>query len=106
MNYEAEIVDLQRRSIVSEHRIEDLEREMQSNRDVLCAIGAMNQSIDDVKTNFTTFKSDIKIDMKEMRNDIKKINTKPAEVVDRVKAAIISAVAVGIISAILTLILK
>lgn len=90
-----EITDLKRRQTVSEHRIADLESELKDIRQLTTAVVQVNDKVDRLKS-----------DMDEVKTDIKMITARPGKWWDKVISAALGAVAAGLTTAILALIIR
>jgi hypothetical protein len=77
------------------HRIDTLEAEIRDIRGLTAAMAAVNEKVDNLKS-----------DVDEIKADVKGITSRPGRWWDRLIAAIIGAVGAGIATAILALILK
>lgn len=77
------------------HRIDELTNEVKDIKDLTNAMVRMDEKVDGLEK-----------DVKDIKNDIKGITTRPGKLWDKLIAAIIGAVGAGIASAILALILK
>lgn len=77
------------------HRIDTLEAEVRDIRGLTAAMAAVNEKVDNLKS-----------DMDEIKSDVKAITDRPGQWWDKLIAAIIGAIGAGIATAILTLVLK
>lgn len=77
------------------HRIDELTNEVKDIKDLTNAMARMDEKVDGLEK-----------DVKDIKNDIKGITSRPGKLWDRLIAAIIGAVGAGIASAILAVILK
>ena len=77
------------------HRIDALEHEVGDLRTLTVAVGKMGERLDGVKT-----------DVEEIKTDVKAITDKPGKLQDKIVAAVVAALATGLIGAALALILK
>lgn len=91
--YNKELID--EKFKVVNHRIDDLETEVKDIKNLTLAVTKVNAKVENIEIN-----------VNEIKQDIKNINNKPVELVDKVKIGIISSIATGIIAAVLALILK
>lgn len=76
-------------------RIDDLTDEVKDIRGLTAAMATVNEKVDNLKS-----------DMTEVKTDIKSISARPGQWWDKLVAAAIGAVSTGLIAAILKLILK
>ncbi len=76
-------------------RIDDLTDEVKDIRGLTAAMATVNEKVDNLKS-----------DMTEVKTDIKSISARPGQWWDKLVAAAIGAVITGLIAAILKLILK
>ena len=76
-------------------RIDTLEHEVGDLRTLTVAVGKMGERLEGVKT-----------DVEEIKTDVKAITDKPRKLQDKVIAAVVVALATGLVGAILALILK
>lgn len=76
-------------------RIDDLDNEVKDIKSLTLAVTKVNAKVDNIESN-----------VNEIKQDIKGINSKPAEMVDKVKIAIVTSIATGLVVALLALILK
>ena len=77
------------------HRIGTLEHEVGDLRTLTVAVGKMGERLEGVKT-----------DVEEIKTDVKAITDKPGRLQDKVIAAVVVALATGLIGAVLALIVK
>ena len=77
------------------HRIDDLEVEVKNIRDLTAAMAAVNQKVDNLKS-----------DVDEIKADVKGITSRPGRLWDKLAAAIIGAIGAGVAAAVLALILR
>jgi len=91
--YNKELID--EKFKVVNHRIDDLETEVKDIKNLTLAVTKVNAKVENIEIN-----------VNEIKQDIKNINNKPVELVDKVKIGVISSIATGIIAAVLALILK
>lgn len=77
------------------HRIDALEHEVGDLRTLTVAVGKMGERLDGVKT-----------DVEEIKTDVKAITDKPGRLQDKLIAAALTALATGLVGAILALIVK
>ena len=77
------------------HRIDTLEAEVRDIRGLTAAMAAVNEKVDNLKS-----------DVDEIKSDVKAITSRPGRWWDKLLAAIIGAIGAGIATAILTEILK
>ena len=76
-------------------RIDSLEHEVGDLRTLTVAVGKMGERLEGVKT-----------DVEEIKTDVKAITDKPGKLQDKVIAAVVVALATGLIGAVLALIVK
>ena len=76
-------------------RIDTLERDVIDLRALTVAVGKMGERLDGVKT-----------DIEEIKTDVKAITDKPRRLQDKLIAAALTALAAGLVGAVLALILK
>jgi hypothetical protein len=91
--YNKELID--EKFKVVNHRIDDLETEVKDIKNLTLAVTKVNAKVENIEIN-----------VNEIKQDIKNINNKPVELIDKVKIGVISSIATGIIAAVLALILK
>lgn len=77
------------------HRIDELTGEVKDIRGLTAAMATVNEKVDNLKS-----------DMTEVKTDIKSISARPGQWWDKLVAAAIGAVLTGLIAAILKLIFK
>ena len=77
------------------HRIDGLEKEVGDLRVLTTAVGKMGERLEGVKS-----------DVEEIKSDVKDINSRPGKMQDKIVAAALTALATGLVGAILALILK
>ena len=76
-------------------RLDTLERDVIDLRALTVAVGKMGERLDGVK-----------IDIEEIKTDVKAITDKPRKLQDKLIAAALTALAAGLVGAVLALILK
>lgn len=76
-------------------RIDTIEHEVGDLRTLTVAVGKMGERLEGVKT-----------DVEEIKTDVKAITDKPGKLQDKVIAAVVVALATGLIGAVLALIVK
>ena len=76
-------------------RIDGLEKEVGDLRTLTNAVGKMGERLDGVKS-----------DVEEIKTDVKDITSRPAKLQEKLIAAALTALATGLVGAILALILK
>ena len=77
------------------HRIDTLEAEVKDIRGLTAAMAAVNEKVDNLKS-----------DVDEIKADVKGITSRPGRWWDKLIAAIIGAIGAGVAAAILAVILK
>lgn len=77
------------------HRIDALEHEVGDLRTLTVAVGKMGERLEGVKA-----------DVEEIKTDVKAITDKPGKLQDKLIAAALTALATGLVGAVLALILK
>lgn len=77
------------------HRIDRVEAEVKDIRNLTVAMGRIDQKVDGLDS-----------DVKEIKEDVKKITGKPGRLQDKVVGTVIAALATGLVGALLALLLK
>ena len=77
------------------HRIDELDAEVKDIRGLTAAMAAVNQKVDNLKS-----------DVDEIKTDVKGITARPGRWWDKLVAAIIGTIAAGVATAVLALILR
>ncbi len=80
---------------LAHHRLDVLEADMRDIRSLTAAMAAVNEKVDNLKS-----------DVNEIKSDVKEISKRPTAFWDRLVSVAIGAIVTGIIAAFLQLILK
>lgn len=80
---------------LAHHRLDELEVEMRDIRSLTAAMAAVNEKVDNLKS-----------DVVEIKSDVKEMTKRPMRMWDRLIAAAIGAAAAGLVAALLQMIIR